>query len=105
MLITTAQRILDAGYRLGVAVPEDGVCRCGHPFGPHQFEASFGSPLDGGLYHCQEYPDCPCTGTWETNCPEEFKDRHRESATPGELAAADDLTALTEELGLYDRDS
>jgi hypothetical protein len=80
--MTTAQKILDAGFGLGVAVPEDGVCGCGHLFGPHQFEASFGSPLDGGLYYCQDHPTCPCTGTWGTNCPEELRDQYRDRPAP-----------------------
>jgi hypothetical protein len=78
---TTAARIIADGF--GVLLgeqPADGTCkRCGHPFGPHRFAASFGSPVDGGLYYCQDYPDdCACTGTWGTNCPEDLKEQLRE---------------------------
>ena len=78
MRATTAQKLLNAGFKLAAA-PEDGTCKCGHLFGPHQFTASFGSPLEGGLYYCQDYPDCPCTGTWGPTCPEELKNRYRDN--------------------------
>lgn len=39
-----------------------------HPVSP-ELAATLGSPLDGGLYRCQEAPECGCHGTWGTNCP------------------------------------
>lgn len=72
---STAARLLAAGFPLG-RTPADGTCKCGHPFGPHRFVASFGSPLDGGLYYCQDYPACSCTGTWGTNCPDDLKEQY-----------------------------
>lgn len=62
---STVSRILEAGFTLP-GMPADGDCQCGHPFGPHELAATFGSPLDGGLYRCQE-PECECTGTWSTS--------------------------------------
>jgi hypothetical protein len=76
----TAERIIADGFALLLGeAPPDGVCKCGHPFGPHRFVASFGSPLDGGLYYCQGYPECPCTGTWGADASDEMKERFRET--------------------------
>jgi hypothetical protein len=74
----TADRMIAAGFGLLLGeIPADGTCKgCGHRFGPHRFLAP-GSPLDGGVYYCQRYPDCPCTGTWDTTCPEDMKARYR----------------------------
>lgn len=63
---STVTRVLEAGFSLP-GMPADGDCQCGHPFGPHELAATFGPPLDGGLYFCQEYPACGCTGTWSTS--------------------------------------
>jgi hypothetical protein len=75
---TTVQQLTDAGFSVVLGLrPADEQCPCMHLFGPHRFVASLGSPLDGGLYYCQNYPDCPCTGTWGVTCPEETKARYR----------------------------
>jgi hypothetical protein len=77
---STAQAIIDTGFGMLLGdLPANGICkRCGHLFGPHRFVASFGSPLDGGLYYCQDYPGCPCTGTWGPNIPEDLKAQARD---------------------------
>lgn len=62
---TTAARLAAAGFPLrGVSAVGEDCAGCGHLFGPHRFVASFGDPRDGGLYYCQHYPQCDCTGTW-----------------------------------------
>jgi hypothetical protein len=63
----TAQELINAG---SIPRPDGGVCTCRHLFGEHTFEASFGSWHDGGLIHCQYYPDCLCTGTWNAKLAE-----------------------------------
>lgn len=75
-LVTTAQKLMDAGFAPEGA-PAGGMCACGDLFGLHRFVADFGSPLDGGRYYCQRYPECPCTGTWETAAPDEMKEQYR----------------------------
>jgi hypothetical protein len=65
MMVATAQALIDEGF--GIEMPPGGQCTCGHAYGQHRFEVSFGDPLMGGLTHCQEYPACPCTGTWNTS--------------------------------------
>ena len=75
---STFQKVTDLGFDITLGgVTAGGMHECGHELGPHRLVASFGSPLDGGLYYCQEYPGCLCTGTWGTTCPEGVKEKYR----------------------------
>jgi hypothetical protein len=50
--------------------------QCTHDFDEHVLVAP-GSPLDGGTYYCQLWPECLCSGTWDVDAPEEIKASHR----------------------------
>jgi hypothetical protein len=78
MRYSTARRLTEAGFGLGIEVTATGLhASCGHQFGPHVFAAASGSPFDGGLFFCQYYPECPCSGTWGTTAPDDVEGKYR----------------------------